>query len=96
MQYVAQDSATPAAPYLSWDTAATNIQDAVDAAYAGGTVMVSNGVYQTGVRVMYGFRTNRVAVATPINLQSVNGAGATVIDGGGAVADACIGRIVCR
>lgn len=85
VHHVMLGNTTPAAPYLTWATAATNIQDAVDAAYAGGTVMVSNGVYQTGVRVMYGFRTNRVAVAKPISLQSVNGAGATVIDGGGAV-----------
>ncbi len=83
--YVMLDNPAPAPPYLSWATAATNIQDAVDAAYAGGTIMVSNGVYQTGVRVMYGFRTNRVAITRPLNLQSVNGAGVTVIDGGGAV-----------
>jgi hypothetical protein len=85
VHYVSLASANPARPYFSWATAATNIQDAVDAAYAAGTVMVSNGVYQTGMRVLYGTMSNRVAVTRPLTLQSVNGAAATVIDGGLAV-----------
>jgi PKD domain-containing protein len=79
--YVRQTNAHPASPYTSWATAATNIQTAVDAAYAGGTVWVSNGVYQAGGRVVYGSMSNRVAVTGPVTVRSVNGPGVTVIQG---------------
>jgi hypothetical protein len=85
VHYVALDNTTPVAPFISWATAATNIQDAVDAAFAGGTLVVSNGIYQTGSRIIKGNLTNRVAVTKPLTISSVNGAAATVIDGGHAM-----------
>jgi hypothetical protein len=43
--YVSLESPTPAPPFTNWLTAARVIQDAVDAAQAGDTVLVTNGVF---------------------------------------------------
>src|SRR5580765_6132054 len=79
-RYVDANSANATLPYTSWATAANVIQDAVDAANAGDEVMVTNGVYRTGGRALFnGIMTNRVAVAKPLALLSVNGPQFTVI-----------------
>lgn len=83
--YVDPNNSTPASPYAQWSTAANNIQDAIDAAVAGDTILVTNGVYQTGNRVSPDGTASRVVITNSVVLQSVNGALATTIDGGKAV-----------
>ena len=77
VHYVDVNSTNATPPYLSWATAATNIQGAVDAAVAGDEIAVTNGIYATG-----GWAKNRVAVDKSLTLRSVNGPQFTTIDGG--------------
>jgi hypothetical protein len=81
--YVSQESTNPIAPYTNWATAATDIQSAVDQALLPGqSVLVSNGVYQTGGRFPPGLSTtNRVAIPRALRVASVNGPVVTVIQG---------------
>ncbi|MFO1475997.1 MAG: PKD domain-containing protein [Verrucomicrobiota bacterium] len=81
VQYVSSNGINPVPPYLSWATAATNIQDAINAGYYGGTILVSNGIYSAGGRVTTGALTNRVAISIPMTVTSINGPNFTVIKG---------------
>src|SRR6266478_8220475 len=80
VHYVDVNSTNATLPYVSWTTAATNIQDAVDAALAGDEIVVTNGIYATGGRDY-----NRVAVDKPLSLRSITGPQFTAIDGGHSV-----------
>ena len=82
VRYVSATSTNPIAPYSSWEFAAVTIQDAVDAAAPGDEIVVTNGVYQTGARAVYGM-SNRVAVTKPVIVRSVSGPEVTSIVGYG-------------
>jgi hypothetical protein len=84
-RYVDASPHTPVSPYTSWPTAATNIQDAINAAGFGETILVNDGIYKFG-----GFNGvgNHVAVNARIYslskfpiIQSVNGPEVTIIKG---------------
>src|SRR5271167_3844252 len=68
--YVDVNSTNPVPPYADWSTAATNIQDAVNASTNGDLILVTNGVYRC------------VVVTNVLTIQSINGSAATVINGG--------------
>jgi parallel beta-helix repeat protein len=88
IHYVNLGNVAPVSPYLSWPTAATNIQDAIDAANAGDVIVVGDGVYRTGGRVSpsssFGFGgggSNRVVIDKTVTVRSVNGPSQTRIQG---------------
>jgi PKD repeat protein len=71
-------------PFATWANAATTIQAAVDAAVPGAWVRVTNGVYDAGAASNYPAGAavwTRVAIHRPMRVESVNGSGATVIQG---------------
>ena len=79
--YVSQDGSNNY-PYTNWVTAAHDIQNAVNAASDGDMVLVTNGFYSSGSRVME-LMENRVAISRAITVQSVNGPEVTAIVGEG-------------
>ena len=82
--YVAQAGQTPVPNYTNWMTAASNIQDAVDVALVGNTVLVSNGVYNTGSRSNCPSYNShiapcRVVIMKAVTVRSVSGDPSTTI-----------------
>lgn len=83
--FVNPTSITPQPPYTNWSIAAPSIQEAVDAAWPGSTVVVTGGVYNIGGQLAPGgiSLSNRIVVAKPITLEAYDGSAATVIAGEG-------------
>jgi hypothetical protein len=79
--YVDASSRTAAASYDSWQSAAVTVQDAIDAASTGDEIVLTNGAYGTGGRVVYGMATNRVAVVGPFTARGVNWPQFTLMQG---------------
>ncbi|HEV2455924.1 MAG TPA: hypothetical protein VGY98_16790, partial [Verrucomicrobiae bacterium] len=80
--YVDIKSPNPEPPYTSWATAATNIQDAINAAVNGDVIMVNPGIYETGGETVNGYGlTNRVAITSPLIVESTEGPTNTIIQG---------------
>jgi len=78
--YVARGGQAPLSPYTNWADAASNIQDAVNAAAPGATVWISNGIYtatsSASAYLAYIYITNS------LNLRGFSGNPADVIING--------------
>ena len=81
--YVNVNNTAPIPPYNSWSTAATNIQNAVDASSNGDFIWVTNGTYQSSGEAAPDAVTTCVIATNAVTIQSVNGLGVTSISGSG-------------
>jgi len=81
VHYVSPDGAH-VPPFTTWANAANDIQSAVDASSSNDTILVADGVYDTGGAVTPGYVCmNRVCITKSITVQSLNGPKFTYIVG---------------
>jgi len=82
--YAAQNGQTPSTPYTTWVTAASSIQDAVDAATTNDMVWIGAGRYTMPTNAVDFYGSNVVYINKPLTLRSSNSVPATtIIDGEG-------------
>jgi hypothetical protein len=85
--YVNVNSTNPVMPYTNWETAATIIQEAIGVASSGDLVLVTNGVYATGVTHFVDTNNQnatimaRIQIPSGVAVSSVNGPANTIIQG---------------
>jgi len=80
--YYVSPMGSHAPPFVSWATAATQIQSAVNLAGGGETVWVTNGTYGTGGGTgPDSTLSSRLVIAKPVTVRSVNGPEHTFILG---------------
>ncbi|MCP5488440.1 MAG: hypothetical protein H7A43_07300 [Verrucomicrobia bacterium] len=79
--YVWTNSPAPNPPYDCWSNAAHDIQSAIDISSDHDLILVTNGLYQSGGRVVVGTTINRIAITNAITVQSVQGPEWTIISG---------------
>lgn len=72
INYVSQTSPRPEWPYMSWHTAAHQVQEAINAAAINNKVVLDDGVYKEGKEVL---------IYKPITLTSKNGSETTILNG---------------
>ena len=76
-------------PFTSWETAATNIQDAIDVCFLGSEILVTDGVYNSGCFITDSI-TNRIGIHKAIVVKSVNGPENTIISGLGPIGNSAV------
>ncbi len=82
LHLVWSNSPAPGWPFNTWTHAARDIQTAINAAEAGDTVLVTNGLYATGSMVIPGGTSLcRIVINEAITVESVNGPEVTFIEG---------------
>ena len=95
--YVVKDNPGAASPYLSWETAAPDIQSAIGVVPSGGSVVVADGIYDAGTLLPDDGTPSRIVVPEDVVVRSSNGPGFARIQGGSGIRCATLvgsGRLV--